>query len=149
MPTLPTNTKCSSLGCKNPRSRLNSYCVEHGGINTIDTEQRKAFTSMYQTNQWRTLRQAQLSKQPLCESCIKQGKVVQANHVDHLFAWNKIGKQAFYNNLFQSLCTNCHSHKSALEKQDIYIHYATGKQYTINDYAYISKENALKAPTVL
>ena len=137
MPTLPTNTKCSSLGCKNPRSRLNSYCVEHGGINTIDTEQRKAFTSMYQTNQWRTLRQAQLSKQPLCESCIKQGKVVQANHVDHLFAWNKIGKQAFYNNLFQSLCTNCHSHKSALEKQDIYIHYKTNKTYTINDYQYV------------
>ncbi len=149
MPTLPTNTKCSSLGCKNPRSRLNSYCVEHGGINTVDTEQRKAFTSMYQTAQWKTQRQIQLSKQPLCESCLTNGKVVQANHVDHLFAWNKIGKQAFYNNIFQSLCTNCHSHKSAQEKQDIYTHYATGKQYSLNDYAYISKENALNVTGVL
>ena len=149
MPTLPTNTKCSSLGCKNPRSKLNSYCVEHGGINTVDTEQRKAFTSMYQTAQWKQQRQIQLSRQPLCESCLTNGKVVQANHVDHLFAWNKIGKQAFYNNLFQSLCTNCHSHKSAQEKQDIYTHYATGKQYTLKDYAYISKENALNITSVL
>ena len=149
MPTLPRSTKCSQLGCTNIRSKLNTYCVDHGGKNTIDTDDRKAFTSMYQTAQWRTLRQVQLSKQPLCESCIKNGKVVQANHVDHLFAWNKIGKQAFYNNVFQSLCTNCHSHKSAQEKQDIYTHYATGKQYSINDYAYISKENALNQPTVL
>lgn len=149
MPTLPTNTKCSSLGCKNPRSKLNTYCIEHGGINTVDTEQRKAFTSMYQTAQWKTQRQVQLSKQPLCESCLTMGKVVQANHVDHLFAWTKIGKQAFYNNVFQSLCTHCHSHKSAQEKQDIYTHYATGKQYSINDYAYISKENAFNAPSVL
>lgn len=134
MPTLPRSTKCSQLGCTNIRSKLNTYCVDHGGKNTIDTDDRKAFTSMYQTSQWRTLRQVQLSKQPLCESCIKQGKVVQANHVDHLFAWNKIGKQAFYNNVFQSLCTNCHSHKSAQEKQDIYTHYATGKQYSLNDY---------------
>ena len=149
MPTIPTNKKCSSLGCNNPRSKLNSYCIEHGGLNAINTQERREFTSMYQTAQWKTLRQVQLSKQPLCESCISQGKVVQANHVDHLFAWNKIGKKAFYNNVFQSLCTNCHSHKSGQEKQGIYIHYATGKQYNINDYAYISKENALNAPSVL
>ena len=138
MPILPTNKKCASYGCTNQRSKLNTYCVEHGGKNTVDTEQRKAFTSMYQTNQWRNLRQAQLSKQPLCESCLSRGKVVQANHVDHLFAWTNLNKDAFYNNVFQSLCTNCHSHKSALEKQDIYIHYALGKQYSINDYAYIT-----------
>ena len=149
MPILPTNKKCASYGCTNQRSKLNTYCVEHGGKNTVDTEQRKAFTSMYQTNQWRNLRQAQLSKQPLCECCLSKGKVVQANHVDHLFAWTNLNKDAFYNNVFQSLCTNCHSHKSALEKQDIYIHYASGKQYSINDYAYISKDIPFKDTSVL
>ena len=149
MPILPKSNKCSQLGCTNIRSKINTFCIDHGGKNTIDTDDRKAFTSMYQTAQWRTLRQVQLSRQPLCESCIKQGKVVQANHVDHLFAWNKIGKNAFYNNIFQSLCTNCHSHKSALEKQDIYTHYATGKQYTLNDYAYITKQSTIQMTTVL
>jgi 5-methylcytosine-specific restriction protein A len=150
MPTLPTNTKCSSLGCKNPRSKLNSYCVEHGGLNSINTKERKEFTSMYQTNQWRSLRQVQLSKHPLCESCMTMGKVVQANHVDHVFPWAKIGKQAFYDNIFQSLCTHCHSHKSAQEKQGIYNHYSTGKQYTPNDYRLTMKDSSWgTAPNVL
>lgn len=134
MPTLPINTKCSSLGCKNPRSKLNSYCVEHGGMNTISTNERKEFVSMYQTNQWRTLRQVQLSKQPLCESCLTHGKVTQANHVDHVFPWAKINKQAFYHNLFQSLCHECHSVKTSEERQGTYTHFSTGKQYTPNDY---------------
>lgn len=139
MPILPRSNKCSQLGCTNIRSKLNTYCVEHGGKNTIDTDERKAFTSMYQTAQWKQLRQIQLSKQPLCESCMTKGKVSHANHVDHVFPWAKINKSAFYNNLFQSLCHECHSDKTVQERQGIFPHYATGKQYTINDYAYISK----------
>ena len=57
MPILPKSDKCSQLGCTNIRSRLNTYCTEHGGKNTIDTDKRKEFVSMYQTTQWRTLRQ--------------------------------------------------------------------------------------------
>ena len=141
MPTLPTNTKCSSLRCKNPRSKLNSYCVEHGGKNTIDTEQRKEFVSMYQTTQWRTLRQRQLSIQPLCESCMTKGRVSNANHVDHVFPWAKINKSAFYNNLFQSLCPECHSDKTVQERQGVFTHYATGKQYTVNDYQTVMRSD--------
>lgn len=141
MPTLPTNTKCATYGCTNQRSKLNTYCVEHGGKNTIDTEQRKAFVSMYQTAQWKQVRQSQLSRQPLCESCLTTGKVVQANHVDHVFAWARIGKDAFYNNLFQSLCHECHSVKTNEEKQGIFKHYATAHEYTINDYRTVMLSN--------
>ena len=141
MPILPKSDKCSQLGCTNIRSRLNTYCTEHGGKNTIDTDKRKEFVSMYQTTQWRTLRQVQLSKQPLCESCMSLGKVSQASHVDHVFPWAKINKSAFYTNLFQSLCPECHSVKTADEQQGIFNHYATGKQYTVNDYQIVMRSD--------
>lgn len=144
MPTIPTNTKCSTLGCKNPRSKLNSYCTEHGGLNTISTQERKEFVSMYKTSQWHTLRQGQLSRQPLCESCMSQGKVAMATHVDHVFPWAKINKQAFYHNLFQSLCPECHSVKTVNERQGIFTHYATGKQYTVNDYQIVMRSDLPK-----
>ena len=136
MPTIPNNTKCSQLGCKNIRSKLNSYCLEHGGLDSIKTDERKEFTSMYQTNHWRKVREIQLSKQPLCQSCLTTGRVSMANHVDHLFKWNAIGKQAFYNNIFQSLCVECHSVKSGLEKRGIYRHYTSNgiKDYVLHDY---------------
>jgi hypothetical protein len=56
-----------------------------------------------------------------------------------VFAWKHIGKHAFLNNIFQSLCQPDHSHKTALEKQGVYTHYtADGERaYTKNDYAYV------------
>lgn len=135
MPSLPTYTKCASLGCKNTKSKLNSYCIEHGGKEWIDTEDRKQFTSMYQSAFWRQKRQTQLSIQPLCQACLSEGRIGSAQHIDHVFAWKAIGKEAFTNNLFQSLCAEHHSHKTALEQQGIYRHYSDQiKDYTLGDY---------------
>ena len=140
MPTLPTNNKCSQLGCQEQRSRYNTYCLTHGGRNSYnDSDSRAESNSMYQSKQWKQTRTVQLSKQPLCQSCLCVGRVTAANHVDHVFAWNKIGKQAFYRNLFQSLCVNCHSVKTASEQRGIYIHYKDSGsiEYTKNDYAWL------------
>ena len=136
MPSVPTNGKCSSLGCKNPRSKLNTYCLEHGGINNMATRETD---SAYQTPLWKSIRAVQISKQPLCQGCLSRNIVASAKHIDHLFAWKHIGSHAFSRNIFQSLCHNCHSQKSGLEKQGIYRHYAQdgAKDYTKNDYAYM------------
>jgi 5-methylcytosine-specific restriction endonuclease McrA len=136
MPSVPTNGKCSSLGCKNPRSKLNTYCLEHGGI---DNMARRETDSAYQTPLWKSIRAVQISKQPLCQGCLSRNIVASAKHIDHLFAWKHIGSHAFSRNIFQSLCHNCHSQKSGLEKQGIYRHYAQdgAKDYTKNDYAYM------------
>ena len=138
MPTYPSNKKCSELGCKEPRSRLNSYCIKHGGKDNLlsrDTD------SIYQTPAWRSVRQRQLSIQPLCQACLSRGKVEQAQHVDHVFAWKHIGRHAFLNNIFQSLCHADHSHKTGLEKQGVYTHYTPEgeRAYTKDDYAYVVK----------
>jgi hypothetical protein len=62
-----------------------------------------------------------------------------AAHCDHLFAWSAIGKTAFYLNIFQSLCGECHGNKSGLEKRGIfrYYHDQTHTDFNVQDYAKI------------
>lgn len=136
MPTYPHNAQCSELGCKEPRSKINSFCLKHGGRDNL---QARETDSIYQTPAWRTVRQRQLSIQPLCQACLSRGKVEAAQHVDHVFPWKHIGKHAFLRNLFQSLCKADHSHKTGLEKQGVYIHYTIDgdKEYTAHDYGYV------------
>ena len=139
MPSTPKNTKCSHLGCTNTKSPYNSYCMTHGGRNTYaDTKERRDSNAMYQTKQWRSMRKIQLSKHPLCLACLSNGRITPAWHIDHVFPWHLISKEAFYVNLFQSLCHNCHSHKTGLERKGIYRHYTIpNKDYAVDDYAYV------------
>ena len=135
MPVAPFNTKCRELGCNNTRSKLNSFCLQHGGRNYDDRAERKQFNSNYQTAAWRRMRTAQLSKQPLCQCCLLAGKIAQATDVDHVFSWNRIGREAFRLNIFQSLCHECHSVKTNLEIRGIYRYYGQQQvDYGIADY---------------
>lgn len=141
MPTLPTYTKCKHLGCKNHRARYGGgYCHEHGGRDTYNansSDERKEFNSAYQTPFWRALRASQLSRQPLCQCCLSRGIVTPAKHVDHLFPWRKVGGQSFRRNVFQSLCHECHAHKTQLEAQGVCRHYdgEAVTDYQVNQYA--------------
>ena len=95
---------------------------------------------MYDQAIWKRLRIAQLSKQPMCQACLLDGRVESANHVDHLFAWSAVGKDSFYRNVFQSLCAEHHSHKTHLEQSGIYQHYDPDqgvKDYALNDYSFV------------
>lgn len=136
MPTVPRQNKCAHLGCSKERSALNTYCIDHGGKDCTDTPERKKANAMYQTARWSRLRIRQLSKSPLCQSCASRGKVTPATDIDHLFAWQDIGADAFYRNIFQSLCRNCHTVKGGLERKGIYRHYINQEahDYDITDY---------------
>ena len=139
MPTVPSNGKCSSLGCKNPRSKYSSYCLEHGGRDTqltYRTKERDKAHAFYLTAQWSRHRIAQLSRQPLCQSCLTRGIIISATEVDHVFPWRRIGAHAFYRNLFQSLCHDCHSHKTQQEKKDTILYFANEIviRYRVDDY---------------
>ena len=97
MPTIPKFTLCLDLGCKQQRSKFNAYCMEHGGRDTFNhtkynaTDKRIEASQKYSTKQWRTLRQVQLSKHPLCAACLQENKITPALHLDHLFPWSSIG----------------------------------------------------------
>lgn len=126
MPTLPKYTKCAHLGCKNEKNKYSSFCLEHGGRDTYQykaNEAKQDANAMYNTAQWRSVRQRQLSLQPLCQACLLEGIITSATEVDHVIPWRSIGKQAFYRNIFQCLCHDHHSAKTQMEKRGIYRHY--------------------------
>lgn len=149
MPSIPKYTKCGSLGCKNPKSRLNGFCLEHGGRDVQiynpkynSKEDRARNNAKYNTRQWEALRVIQLSKHPLCIGCQAEGRVVPATVVDHLFPWTQISEQAFYINRFQSLCATHHATKTQLERHGIYRAFGMPhRDYGRADYARVLEVN--------
>ena len=141
MPTVPKQSKCQMLGCQNIRARYGGYCLEHGGVNAFPsrryniTSGRKEAMAMYKTKHWESMRKAQLSAHPLCAGCLSGGRIAQANQVDHVFPWQQIGDHAFFRNIFQSLCTECHSSKTGMEKHGVFRKYGTPNvEYKVEDY---------------
>ena len=117
---------------------MNTFCLKHGGKDNLPTRETD---SIYQTPAWKSIRNRQLSIQPLCQACLSRGRVESAQHVDHVFPWKHIGAHAFTRNLFQSLCKPDHSHKTALEKQGKYTHYLIEgeRTYSVSDYNYVMR----------
>ena len=153
MPTVPRQDKCQTLTCKNTRAKLSSHCLEHGGKDTYKaktTEERRQFNSMYDEPFWKRHRVTQLSRQPLCQACMVEGRIGMANHVDHLFSWSKLNRDAFFRNVWQSLCVEHHSHKTSLEHQGIYRHYTNGKHidYQLKDYSFVLSRSEYHLPSV-
>ena len=139
MPTVPSQIKCTELGCKNLRSKFNRFCLDHGGRNVQpvkQTKKRKEFNAAYGTLFWKKQRQLQLSTKPICQACECRGIITSAAQVDHLFPWSQIGEHAFRLNVFQSLCAPCHAEKSALEHHGIIRHWTEQGviDYRIGDY---------------
>lgn len=135
MPSIPLN-QCATYQCKALSIRGSIYCIEHAPIQKTSIE-RKAFNAPYKSKAWESIRARQLSREPLCAACKLNGRITQANHVDHVFPWAAIGPHAFARNLFQSLCPECHGIKSGLEKRGVFRHYTdTVRDMTLEDYAY-------------
>lgn len=92
MPTAPRQYKP-----KSPGRKLNS-----------EKSRRKKRPYNYNSKEWRDIRARQLSQQPLCEQCTRDGKVKPGSHVDHIDgnAWNNTSDN------LQTLCHSCHSSKT-------------------------------------
>ena len=132
MPTVPTNKKCRELGCKNDRTYISTSCVEHGGgINAKAKKNNKLYGNKF----WEKQRMVVLSKEPLCASCLSEGRVNQAYHVDHVFP-HRQDPVKFKINLFQSLCVSCHTLKTQQESQGTYLYWTKHGlvTYTEGDY---------------
>lgn len=66
----------------------------------------------YGTPQWRGLRNAKLSIQPLCEACLRREVVEPATVVDHIIAINKGGDPFPPLDQLMSMCEPCHNTKT-------------------------------------
>lgn len=72
-------------------------------------------TPLYDTARWRTLRKAQLQREPLCRRCQADARLTPASVVDHIKPVNQGGD--FWDTAnHQSLCQSCHQRKSAHER---------------------------------
>ena len=74
-----------------------------------DDTQRHRF---YNSKAWKDLRTLQLSNEPLCRTCMRNGTYKQAVDVDHIIdiVVDPLLRLEISN--LQSLCRNCHSQKT-------------------------------------
>jgi hypothetical protein len=132
MPTAPFNTKCRELGCNNPKTSRSSFCSLHGGGMTL----RKAENNqLYNQSFWKRQRQKHLGANPLCVACLLEGKVVQAEHVDHVFP-HRQNPERFKRNVFQSLCHSHHTMKTHMEARGTYLYYTPKGVRMLSDSDY-------------
>ena len=135
MPSIPLD-QCATYQCKAHSIKGSVFCIDHAPAKKTSID-RQAFNAPYKTAAWSSIRQRQLSANPLCAACLIDGRITAANHVDHVFPWAAIGDHAFTRNLWQSLCAECHGVKSGLEKKGLFRHYVSPiKDYALQDYAF-------------
>lgn len=77
------------------------------------TDMRKLRQDAYNQTSWRKLRTTYLKQHPLCEECLKTGKVTPASSVHHIktpFSKGEVNQFLLldYNNL-ESVCHECHA----------------------------------------
>ncbi len=64
---------------------------------------------------WRKLRGEFINENPLCVRCLEAGRVVSAEHVDHIIPIARAPKRRFDKINLQALCASCHARKTAKE----------------------------------
>lgn len=85
------------------------------------SQEAQRYRKLYWTNRWRRTRAAQLAKQPLCENCLKHGRITAATVCDHIDPKTKLSEATFFSGPFQSLCDaepwRCHSRVKQSEEK--------------------------------
>lgn len=135
MPTFPPNI-CNSLQCQQHVVAGSAFCEQHKRKPRERAQSREG-AHMYRGSTWKSLRAAQLSRQPLCGACMGRGMVVMATVVDHVFPWRQISDAAFRESELQSLCWECHSMKTGLEQKGVFRRWSVDGSYvdfSINDW---------------
>ena len=108
MPYKPKK-KCSYPGC--PNVTATTYCEEHTRSRNRDYNRQrlqhdpdayKRFNS-----RWRAIRDAYISKHPLCERCLEYDRLTPATEVHHIVDVSAGGGDDDAN--LMSLCKSCHS----------------------------------------
>lgn len=115
---MPAMKICNHPGCRRAIDASERYCEQHKQlhIHREETYTRPERHAFYGTGQWRRIRNAYIRRHPLCEECIRQGRVTQAVIVDHVIEIKDGGSKTDMNNL-QSLCRFCHAEKTENEKR--------------------------------
>ncbi len=87
-------------------------------LNFEDINDRHKF---YRSIEWRSLRLLKLSQKPLCEICLKSGRVVEATEVHHIVDLKDSPSKSLDIVNLQSLCAHCHGRITANKKNTIVV----------------------------
>lgn len=103
-------TPCNYPGC--PNLSHERYCEKHKRQEAKRYDQQRGTAAQRgYDSRWRKIRAMVLAEEPLCRECARQGRVVPAQHIDHIDGnVNDMSRE----NL-QPLCASCHSRKTARE----------------------------------
>ncbi len=106
MPTKPMKP-CKYPGCPNLTS--GTYCEKHKSLMAKQYEkyERAPDTRKKYGNEWRRVRARYVAKHPLCERCLKEGRITPVEEVHHIIPVNRGGTNAESN--LMSLCKSCHN----------------------------------------
>lgn len=98
---------CAMQGC--PKLTHETYCEEHKALRRkqYDKFKRAPDHDKKYGNNWRKVRGLYVKQHPLCEKCLKEGKITAVNEVHHIKPLSQGGSNKFSN--LMSLCQSCHT----------------------------------------
>lgn len=110
MPRKPKKP-CAYPGC--PKLTDKRYCEEHEKLMNRQYEKygRSKEEKKRYGYRWQKIRNAYIHSHPLCEQCLKEGRMTPAEEVHHKLPLSHGGTHDFSN--LMSLCKSCHSRITA------------------------------------
>ena len=108
MPKAPKRP-CRYPGCPNLCDK-GVYCSQH--MQFSSDRMRGGAESRGYDARWRKARTAFLQRNPLCNECMKRGKITPATVVDHIIPLRGDRKLFWDESNWQPLCKCCHDRKT-------------------------------------
>lgn len=106
---------CTHPSCGKILPKGQSRCKKHEYKRVLvdSRNDKQDHQSLYDLRRWRRLRAAHISAHPLCASCFKRDRIVEAKVVDHITPHLGNEKIFFDPKNLQSLCFSCHNRKTS------------------------------------
>lgn len=123
---MPNRSKkpCSHPRCPKLVPGGQTYCDEHQKEESSRRneqydryERDEKLSKFYSSARWQKVRKKQLKQQPLCESCLEEGRTEQADVVDHIVPVKVDWSLRLRLDNLQSLCRSHHQKKSAKDRE--------------------------------
>ena len=98
---------CSHPGCPNLCEK--QYCPEHEALHRrqYNRYERDPEVNKKYGRAWKRIRDKYVESHPLCERCLKEGRLTPEEEVHHVIPVSKGGRHTQDN--LMSLCRSCHN----------------------------------------
>lgn len=108
---------CAASGCPRLAVEGSQYCEEHKkqAMQQYNKHERSPDSNKKYGRAWKRIRDRYVAAHPLCERCLKEGKLTPVEELHHILPVSQGGDHRESN--LMSLCQSCHT-KIHLEMGD-------------------------------